>query len=88
MGIYSGSESSAEGEPTETADSQWFRTAWLATGKKLDMGKSCVRFKNVDAVALDVVGEAIRRLSVDQYIARFETVRTAPKKRASPLTNE
>ena len=38
----------------------WFQKAWKATGKKLDMGKSCVRFTRLDDVALDVVGDAIR----------------------------
>ncbi len=31
------------------------------TGKKLDMGKSCIRFKKLEDLALDVIGEAIRR---------------------------
>src|SRR5215510_4562835 len=35
---------------------QWFRQAWTKTGKKLDMGKSCIRFKKLEDVALDVVG--------------------------------
>jgi Domain of unknown function (DU1801) len=74
MGIYVGGDESAK-----TVDAEWFRTAWLATGKKLNMGKSCVRFKDLDSVALDVVGEAIRRLPVDQYIARYEAVRPPPK---------
>src|SRR5712692_7177253 len=30
----------------------WFRAAWAKTGKKLDMGKSCVRFKKVEDLAL------------------------------------
>src|SRR5579863_10114184 len=40
----------------------WFEDAWAKAGKKLDMGKSCVRFKRIDDVALDVIGEAIRRV--------------------------
>src|SRR3972149_1444808 len=31
-----------------------FRAAWAKTGKKLDMGKCCIRFKKVDDLALDV----------------------------------
>ena len=41
--------------------SRWFRQAWAKTGKKLDMGKACVRFKKLDDLALDVIAEAIRR---------------------------
>lgn len=52
---------------------KWFTQAWKATGKKLDMGKACVRFKKLDDVALDVVGEAFRRVSADAWIATYET---------------
>lgn len=54
--------------PTE----KWFREAWEATGKKLNMGKCCVRFKKLEDVPLEVVGQAIARISVDAYIARVE----------------
>ena len=40
---------------------KWFREAWAKTGKKLDMGKACVRFKKVEDLALDVIGEAIKQ---------------------------
>jgi hypothetical protein len=53
----------------------WFQQAWQATGKKLDMGKSCVRFKRLDDVALDVVADAIARTSVDEFIAQYENSR-------------
>jgi len=54
------------------AEDQWFRTAWAKTGKKLDMGKCCVRFKNVDDVPLEVIGEAIRRVPAKKFIALYE----------------
>ncbi len=50
----------------------WFREQWAKTGKKLDMGKSCVRFKKLDDVALDVIGAAIARFSVRRYIELYE----------------
>lgn len=62
MGLYM--------NPAELA---WFTKAWKATGKKLDMGKACVRFKKLDDVALDVVGEAFRRVSAEAWIATYET---------------
>ncbi|MHC4067229.1 MAG: hypothetical protein ACYSUI_22380, partial [Planctomycetota bacterium] len=43
------------------------------TGKKLDMGKSCVRFKKVDDVALDVIGKAIKRTPAKKFIAHYES---------------
>jgi len=54
------------------AELKWFTQAWKASGKKLDMGKACVRFKKLDDVALGVVGEAFRRVSADAWIATYE----------------
>ena len=59
----------------DAGSESWFTAAYEATGKKLDMGKSCVRFKRLDALALDVIGQAIARTPVDEFIARYETSR-------------
>ena len=66
----------------------WFREAWAKTGKKLDMGKSCVRFKKLDDVALNVIGQAIRRVPVKKFIAFYESAipasrRSVAKKKAT-----
>ncbi len=53
----------------------WFEKAYKASGKKLDMGKSCVRFKKLDDLALDVIGQAIAKVPVDAYVAQYEAVR-------------
>jgi hypothetical protein len=58
-----------------------FRAAWKKTGKKLDMGKACIRFKKLDDVALDVLGDAIKRVSVKDYIAQYEALKPAGKSR-------
>ena len=50
-----------------------FREAWIKTGKKLDMGKSCVRFKKIEDVALDVIGKTIKRTTVKKFIAQYES---------------
>lgn len=82
MGTYCGCvERNATGNPVETDEMTWFRQAWAATGRKLNMGKSCVRIKKLDDVALDVVAEAIHRLPVDDYIARYDATRPPPKPR-------
>ena len=59
MGIYS-----------DEAESSWFRDRWTQAGKRLDMGKSCVRFRRLDDVPLDVLAEAVGRTTVDQLLAR------------------
>jgi hypothetical protein len=39
------------------------------------MGKSCVRFKAIDELALDAIARVIAGTPVDTYIARFEASR-------------
>lgn len=53
---------------------EWFRKEWTKSGKKLDMGKCCVRFKKLDDLALDVIAKAVARVSVRQLIAVQESV--------------
>jgi hypothetical protein len=64
LGVY-GDESSRS----------WLQERWLATGKTLDMGKSCLRFRRLDDLALDVVGEAIARMPLDEFLALNERAR-------------
>ena len=49
-----------------------FRSAWLKSGKKLDMGKSCIRFKKLEDVALDVIADVIRNVSAKGFVARYQ----------------
>ena len=51
-----------------------FREAWAKTGKKLDMGKSCVRFRKVEDLAVEVIGDSIRRTSARGFIEYYESV--------------
>ncbi len=67
------------GDPDHEA---WFRAAWVKSGKKLDMGKSCVRFKKIDDVPLEVIGQAIRRVPAKKFIAYYESAIKSTGKRA------
>ena len=49
--------------------------AAAAAGKKLDKGKSCLRFKRPDDLPLQAIGELIASLQVDDYIALYESSR-------------
>lgn len=49
----------------------WFRKEWAKTGKKLDMGKSCIHFRKADDLALDVIAEAIRRVPSGRHIEHY-----------------
>jgi hypothetical protein len=66
-----------------TGEDKWFRDAWAKTGKKLDMGKSCIRFKKLDDLALDVVAQAFKRTPAREYIAFYERTMLANNKAAS-----
>lgn len=68
MSVYCGCVEGSEGN----RHSEWFREAWAKTGKKLDMGKSCIRFKKVEDLALDVIGEAVRRVPAAMYVEFYE----------------
>ena len=54
---------------------QRLKTEFERAGKALDMGKSCVRFKRVDQLALDAIGRIIAGTPVDELIALYEMSR-------------
>ena len=56
--------------------STWFVNEYKKSGKKLDMGKGCVRFKSLDDLALDVVARTIARVPVKEHIANYQAART------------
>jgi hypothetical protein len=62
---------------------KWFREAWTKVGKKLDMGKSCIRFKKIGDLPLDLIGEAIRRIPASTYIKFYEASLAHAGKRAA-----
>lgn len=49
-----------------------FQLRWKQTGKKLNMGKSCIRFKKLNDLALDLIAEHIGAVNVDDYIASYD----------------
>ena len=68
MGIYANEESR-----------QTFETAYRATGKRYDVGKSCVRFRKLDDLPLALIGESVAQFSVDEYIVLAEKAHPARK---------
>lgn len=65
-------------------DSDWLKNEFVRAGKKLDMGKSCVRFKSLDDLPLPAIGELIARTTPERFIAQYEASRAAPRRTASP----
>lgn len=79
MGLYFDQQEGSKA----TGVLDWFQKAWAKSGKKLDMGKSCIRFKKLEDLPLDVIGEAVRRVPTSAYIATYERALDA-RKRAAP----
>ena len=53
---------------------EWFQAEYPKHSKrKLDMGKSCVRFKKMDDIPYDLLGELVKKISVDDWIETYET---------------
>lgn len=55
------------------------KASFEAAGRRLDMGKSCLRFRKLEELPLETVAEVIAAVSVDTYIAAYETAK--PPKR-------
>ncbi len=73
MGVY--------GDPEEKA---WFESAYKKSGKRLDMGKSCVRFASLDKLAVDVVAEALGRVSAEKFVRSYQAAKDAKAEAAKP----
>ena len=63
------------GDYADPAAEQRLRDGFAKAGKKLDMGKSCVRFKKLDDLPLDVIADAIAASTPDEHIAIYERAR-------------
>jgi len=68
--------------------STWFTNQYKKSGKKLDMGKGCVRFKKLDDLALDVVGRTIARVPVEEHMANYRAARALLGKGKSKMTGK
>jgi hypothetical protein len=66
MGLYAGADSGREQE---------FRRRWTESGRRLDLGKSCLRFRTPADLDVDLLRETLGALSVDDYVALYERSR-------------
>lgn len=52
---------------------KWFREAHAkASPKKLDMGKSCIRYKKPDDIPFELIGELASKITPEEWIAMYE----------------
>ena len=63
---------SVYGDPQQEA---WLKAAFAEAGKKLDMGKSCLHFRKLDDLPLDVIAEVVASTPPNEYIVRYEASR-------------
>lgn len=59
----------------DAGQSDWLKAEFKKAGKKLDMGKACLRFRKLEDLPLEVIAQVIGRLTPEQYIARYEALR-------------
>ncbi|WP_026704472.1 DUF1801 domain-containing protein [Flavobacterium soli] len=53
----------------------WFVTAYPQHSKqKLDMGKSCIRFKKMEEIPFELIGELMTKMSVKQWVEMYESM--------------
>jgi len=60
---------------------QKFESAYRATGKRYDAGKSCVRFKKIENLPLDLIGDSIASLEMNDFVNRVKAVHPPRKKK-------
>ncbi len=59
---------------------KWFSESYARLNiGKLDMGKSCIRFKNIDKIPYELIAELCSKMSVDEYIEVYELLKTPPQ---------
>ena len=57
-----------------------FETDYMATGKRFDVGKSCVRFRTLEDLPLEVIGRAIAFMDMEEYVRRVKEIGSRRKK--------
>ncbi len=67
----------------DDAEKQKFEAAYHATGKRYDVGKSCVRFRKLEDLPLELIGESIARFDVQAYVDRVNQIRSTRKRKDS-----
>lgn len=60
-------------------DRDQFYADYKATGKRLDVGKSCVRFRKIDDLPLDLIGKAVTAMPVDLFVEASQKARSKNK---------
>jgi uncharacterized protein YdhG (YjbR/CyaY superfamily) len=60
----------------------WFTDEYKKSGKRMDMGKSCVRFRKLDDLPVDLIGQVVKKFPVDKFVAAYEALIPANRKKS------
>ena len=60
---------------------RWFEAEHAKSGKRPDMGKSCIRFRKLEDLSLDLIGRAVAKMTVEEFIALYEAWREGRKRK-------
>ncbi|MEM7414776.1 MAG: DUF1801 domain-containing protein [Gemmatimonadota bacterium] len=60
-----------------------FEEEYRATGKRYDVGKSCVRFRRLEDLPLDVIERAVQAIPMSEFIETYESGRNARRAKGS-----
>jgi hypothetical protein len=66
---------------SDSAEEADFAERWRASGRTLDMGKSCLRFRRLEDVDLGIVADTVAATPVERFLATYERIRPATAKR-------
>lgn len=65
---------------SEPATTKWFMKRYKDTGKRMDIGKSCVRFRKLEDLPLDLIGEAVAMNSKEKLLEMYVDARTSSER--------
>jgi len=67
---------------------QDFEEKYRATGKRYDVGKSCVRFRKLDDLPLELIGESIQAMEMKDFVERTKGLSTRKSRNSSVKTSK
>jgi len=67
---------------------EWFCAEWEKTGKKLKMGKCCIRFKKVEELPLGLIGKLVKKVPAKKFIQQYEAALGNARKKPVGVSKE
>jgi hypothetical protein len=68
----------------DSTQERLLKAGFERAGKRLDMGKSCIRFRRVEDLPLDIIARVVGSTTPEQFIAVYERVRKPSSRMRQP----